>query len=109
MTQQAEILNTGLEMALEWGENFGKPIGPRLAERYPSLSEQQLNDYGEICKKVKSLGFDLIYELYPKSSPKGSIGGDWRQEVLKQYPWVSEDNLSHIYTQGCYYAWRDFG
>lgn len=108
MNRETEILNVGLEMALEWGENFGKPIQPRLAERYPNLNEKQLDGYSEICKKVKSLGFDLIYELYPKGGVD-SARGNWRQEILEQYPWVCEQNLSHIYSQGCYYAWRDFG
>ena len=34
----AAILNHALEMALEWGENFHKPIQERLRNAYPALT-----------------------------------------------------------------------
>jgi hypothetical protein len=31
----------------------------------------------------------------------------WSQLVARQYPWMSDSNLKRLFSQGCYYAWKD--
>jgi hypothetical protein len=104
----AETLNQGLNMALEWGENFGKPIGPRLAALYPELSAEQLEKCEKVCEEVKSFAFQVLYELYG-AGHKDPTAAQYHNVVRAKYPWVSSENLSRLLTQGRYYAWRDFG
>ena len=33
--------------------------------------------------------------------------GTFRQSVLARYPWISAENLTQLWTQGRYYAWKD--
>lgn len=103
-----EILNQGLDMALEWGENFGKPIGPRLAALYPELSVEQLWACEKLCQEAKHFAFKVLYELYG-AGHKDPSTAQYHDVVLDKYPWVSSQNLSRLLTQGRYYAWRDFG
>ncbi len=108
MEPSAEVLNTGLELALEWGENFGKPIGPRLAVLFPKLSPEQLEAYEKICQEAKYFAFEVLYKLY-ENGHKDPSTQQYDRPVLDKYPWVSNENLSRLLTQGRYYAWRDFG
>ena len=103
-----EILNQGLDRALEWGENFGKPIGPRLAALYPELSVEQLEHCEMLCQEVKYFAFQVLYQLYEQGH-KDPSASQYDRPVLEKYPWVSSENLSRLLTQGRYYAWRDFG
>jgi hypothetical protein len=97
-----EILNAGLNLAMEWGEDWLKPIQQRLARKYPGLTEEELNSYNEICRKAMKLshsgiedlsnkyGIDVPYEFFVK-------------HIQGKLPWITEKNLSRAYSQGMYY------
>lgn len=101
-----QILNDGLEVALEWGPNLSKPYGPRLAERQPQLTQPQLAEVEKICKAAMDFGHNLIYEMAGKSGLANPFG-DFEPTMKARYPWISAKNLSHIRSQGMYYAWKD--
>lgn len=45
MTLDREILNAGLDLAMEFGPSWMQPIQGRLASRYPHLSTTELDAY----------------------------------------------------------------
>ena len=99
------LLNDGLEIALEWGPNLSKPYGPRLAERHPELTQEQLAEVEKLCKGAMDFGHNLVYQLASKSGVSNIEGFD--PAMKARYPWASAKNLSMILSQGRYYAWKD--
>jgi hypothetical protein len=108
-----EILNKGLEFALEFGKNWQQPVQSRLAKNYPTLNADELNSYNEICRKVMTTGHQYIYRalesatLENKKIKTSHLAADLKLFLHKDYPWISSDNLKSIHNQGCYYAWKD--
>jgi hypothetical protein len=96
-----DILNTSLSLALEWGEDWLKPIQKRLAQIYPELSATELDTYNVTCRKIMDDSFEAVYEL---PSLDRILYKQWEKKILALYPWISEKNLSHLFSQGCYYA-----
>lgn len=55
-----EILNTALDMSLEWGENFRKPIDDRIREKYPQLTVEDAAALRVWCEQVRDEAFALV-------------------------------------------------
>ena len=51
-------------------------------------------------------GHDLVYSM-AENSGKDVNEPEWRQIYLKQYKWVDNKNLKHLFSTGMYYAWKD--
>lgn len=105
-----EILNEGLEMAMAFGPDWLKPIQSRLAERHPGLSAAELDAYEASCRTAMEFGHAQVPQHW------NAAGGDkaaafrrFEAAVLARHPWIDEKNLSHLFSQGCYYAWKDGG
>jgi hypothetical protein len=109
MNYDNNILNQGLSLALEWGEQWLEPIQERLGTIYPQLSEKELDDYNSYCKKVASDGNALIFKIVHEDSEDfyGVKNRQlWKKTMLERYPWINEENLSRSYSQSCYYAMK---
>lgn len=100
-----EIFNHAIELSLEWGENFMKPINERLRAQYPHLSDEEAGHYDALCGGLKNYAFSQIEQAYTKqiSWPQA------KQNVDEKYPGLSDENWQRLCTQGQYYAWRDHG
>lgn len=92
------IANKVLEMAQEWGEHWLRPTQPRAAKLYPSLTPAQLDEYDRMARDAMSIGHAVL-----RGSPYGAIDG-CEQAVRAKFPWVNDQNLKRIYSQGQYYA-----
>jgi hypothetical protein len=103
-----ELLNEGLSLAMEWGENWLKPIQERLALRRPALSQSELDEINAICQAAMKFGHDSVYDLALKSGSKTKLE-DFEPVMRARYPWANSENLSHLFSQGMYYAWKDKG
>ncbi|MFL5386714.1 MAG: hypothetical protein ACJ8GN_29840 [Longimicrobiaceae bacterium] len=44
-----QLLNRGLALAMEFGENCLQPIQARLAKEFPHLTPQGLDQYDALC------------------------------------------------------------
>jgi hypothetical protein len=104
----AAVLNAGLKLAMAFGEYWLQPIQSRLAGTFPELSRAELDEYDSLCREAMNFGHAQV------PSSWRSAGGSqreafrlFREIVLRRYGWVSDDNLSHLFAQGCYYAWKD--
>jgi hypothetical protein len=102
------LLNEGLDLAMEWGKNWLKPIQERLAVRHPELSQDELNEINAICQSTMKFGHDYVYNLALKTG-KDTKKSDLELAMQSRYPWVNAKNISHLFSQGMYYAWKDTG
>ena len=106
MNFSEEILNTALEMSMEFGENWLKPIHERLHKKYPDISSEDLDKLNSICKKVNQFANNYVYK--GGSVINGEIEfvnfNQFKKDILLKYSWITENNLSHLYSQSCYYA-----
>lgn len=100
-----EILNVALDMVLEWGENFGKPVMDRLRARFPDLTPAEAEHYDKIGRDIKSAAYNIVEKAYIATKS----AGDSAAAIRAKYPLLSDDNISHLISQGMYYAWHDNG
>ncbi len=106
MTQD-EILNAGLSLAMEFGENWLRPIQSRLAEKFPDLSSQELDEYNSICKSAMGFGNNSISIAMEKRDGQELNYAAWETAVVNVYPWINRENLARLFNQAMYYAWKD--
>jgi hypothetical protein len=105
MTFDTETLNTALAMSLEWGPVRSTPLETRLTERFPQLTPREVAALKLTCGTVESLAWREVERAYLKEKSMGAA----ESAVRSEFPWVSDDNMSHLMTQGQYYAWHDNG
>lgn len=103
-----ELLNEGLSLAMEWGKNWLQPIQERLQRRHLELSKEELDELNDKAQAAMKFGHNLVYESVERDG-KAIADQDFAREVQVRYPWVHEKNIRHMYSQGRYYAWKDFG
>ncbi|HEX6372835.1 MAG TPA: hypothetical protein VF006_28190 [Longimicrobium sp.] len=106
--QRPEILNVGLDLAMEFGASWLQPIQPRLAKRHPELTAEELDAYEATCRAAMTWAQLQVPELWHAAGGKEREARRlFETSVGERYPWISAGNLSHLFTQGRYYAWKD--
>ncbi len=101
----AEILNDGLALAMEFGKDWLQPIQSRLAKRHPQLTTAELDTYDDACGAAMRFGHERVPAVWPgRAGSEREAFRRFRDDVLARHPWVSADNLSRLFSQGCYYA-----
>ena len=101
-------LNIGLDLAMEFGPNWLEPIQGRLGKRFPQLSPIELDEYDRVCREAMNFGHNQVVPCERESKGDRHAAFElFKQNVLGCYPWVSKDNLDHMYSQGWYYAMKD--
>ena len=108
MKLDPKVLNDGLRLAMEFGEHGLGPIQARLAELHPALSETERDAYGVACRKAMNAGHALVVECLRDA------GGDqivatraFRKALAQRFSWINDENLTHLFSQGSYYAWKN--
>lgn len=91
---------------MEFGKNWLLPVNERLSELYPELTQKELTNCNEICKKVNESAHRVVYENPVKNGAGIQFMdfGSFKDNILGQYSWVSDENLERLYSQSCYYA-----
>lgn len=102
------LLNQGLKLAMQWGKDWLMPVHCRLAQRFPALSQEQLDELNTTCQAAMSFGHRVVYDLAEKFG-KETMREDFARSMSTVYPWVNEANMSQLFNQGMYYAWKDMG
>ena len=103
-----EILNIGLNMSLAFGKNWLKPIQERLTKIFPELTPEELDSYNDICIKARDYGHNILYSV-ADTDGFNMKQSEFNSLYLNKYPWVTKKNLKHLYNQGMYYVYKDFG
>ena len=105
---EEEILNDGLDLAMAFGKHWLQPIQTRLSKIYPALSEEELNEYNAKVQEAMKFGHSTVYSLAEKDG-KDTKPEEFNDIYIQKYPWVNSKNIKHLFSQGMYYAWKDFG
>ena len=100
------ILNEGLHLALAWGEDWLKPIQPRLAKLHPELRAEELEQYNTICQEAMRFGYEKAkqYAAIALAEEHTKNLELFSSQIRQRYPWANDDNLSSLFSQGIYYA-----
>jgi hypothetical protein len=102
------ILNEGLALAMEWGEQWLSPIQERLGAAHPEMSAGELDRYDDACRAAMKRMHALVPECWRTGGEEEKVVyARYREKVMKSWPWVSDDNLGRAWSQGMYYAWRN--
>ena len=106
MNFSEEILNVALDMSMEFGENWLKPINERIHKKYPDISSKDLEKLNSLCKNVNQFANNYVYKsgLVINGEIKFVDFNQFKIDILLKYDWMSENNLNRLYSQSCYYA-----
>ncbi len=106
MNLSDNILNLGLKLSMEFGENWLLPVSERLSKLNPALTQKELADCNEICKKVNELAHRIVSENPVRNGTDIQFMdfAKFKDDVLGRYNWISDENLRRLYSQSCYYA-----
>jgi hypothetical protein len=101
-----DILNDGLDLAMAWGEDWLKPIQPRLAKLHPELSAEELEAYNTVCQEAMLFGCEKAkqYTAIAMAEEHTKNLELFSSQIRQRYPWANDDNLSCLFSQGIYYA-----
>ena len=101
-----DILNEGLHLAMAWGEDWLKPIQPRLAKLHSELSIEELEQYNTVCQEAMFFGWEQAkqYTAIAMAEEHKRNLEMFSSQIRQRYPWTNDDNLSRLFSQGIYYA-----
>jgi hypothetical protein len=80
----------------------GNLLYPFVHKRYPYLSTQELDNYNCIAQETMHYGWSMIDDMSFIDDPSASA--TFKSKILERYPCINQDNLSRLFSQGCYYA-----
>jgi hypothetical protein len=96
-----EIFQKAMDLSLEWGKEWLKPINDRIRATYPSLTEAEAEELNRKCKEIQKYCWD---DLCWKEAD-GLITQPKIVAAMKaRYPELSDANLNRLISQGYYYA-----
>ena len=101
-----EILNNGLNLSMEFGENWLTDIDDRVGKNHPKLTKSELRSCDKLCRKVNKTAHDFIRKNPIKNGEKiDFIDFSKFEDFMKiKYEWIDNTNLKKLYSQSCYYA-----
>jgi len=102
------VLNDGLALAMDWGEEWLAPIQSRLARQHPHLTRSELDELNSICQAAMHFAQETVHTMVGQSGDNVSPD-EFAAVFLARYPWVSSDNTNRLFKQGLYYAWKTGG
>ena len=108
-----DISNLSVDLALAWGQDWLKPIQSRLAAKVDSLSSSDLDEYNDLSQEVLKVGFGFISTTLEDVCDRRAtiketdLKSALINEMSSKFPWLSNDNLKRILSQGLYYSWKD--
>ena len=97
-----KMRNHALHFTLGWGPERSKPLLDKMRTIYPEIDETTVNALAKLCGEVTSFAWRQYEQAFAKSISESQAAGN----IKERFPFVSPDNLSHLQTQGMYYAWH---
>lgn len=103
-----KILNDGLHLSMEFGEEWLKPIAGRLSKKYPDLNLEELDLCEKLCKKVNTDAHDYVFNnpIKINGELKFIEFNEFKNYMEPLYVWINDKNMRRLYSQSCYYAWK---
>jgi len=103
--EQEALLNEGLALAMEWGQDWGKPIQERLHIRHPHLTPIQLDDLNAKCRDAMFFGHGVVWDTGVRHASEETFSRIFKA----RFPWADDRNISALFNQSMYYTWKDNG
>ena len=97
------MLNIALNLSLEFGPDWRKPIQERLRSQCPDVTQQQADDLNAVVTSARDWAHELIRSTV---NERGSNEDQARGEIRLRYPWIDEETLGRLWSQGMYYAMK---
>jgi hypothetical protein len=98
-----ELLNEGLDLAMNWEEDWLAPINRRLGERHPQVSKGELEELNVTCRHALTFALETAHTML-HGGPERPIQEAFDLAIKARYPWVTQENLARMLNQGLYYA-----
>ncbi len=105
LSEEREILNCGLDSALQSGDDSALSIQKVLARKYPDLIREELDVYGRICKSAVKFGHDLVSSV--PAQDRAAQMPVWQAATLAEFPWLSDTSLELLLTKDVYHSEND--
>jgi len=64
----ADLLNDALYVVLQFGPERSRPVGERLGERHPDVSEAELQAALEVSRSAEALAYQLTSSCWPRGA-----------------------------------------
>lgn len=100
---RAELLNEGVALAMNWGEDWLAPINRRLAERHPQLSDSELEELDQTCRQAMTFALETAHAMLHGGTERPSSEA-FAPVLHARYPWLNQENVARMLNQGLYYA-----
>jgi hypothetical protein len=102
-TSDPLLLNLALNLSLEFGPEWRKPIQARLRLKVPALSESDADELDRISTSIR----DTAHAFIERSLQQGTLTEDEaRRELRDTYPWIDDETLLRLWNQGLYFAMK---
>src|SRR6267142_424250 len=82
------LLNDGLELAMDWGEDWLAPIQDRLLQQHAYLRREELDELNATCQDAMKSGHDIAYKMV-RESGMNVTQDEFTALVLAKYPWLN--------------------
>ena len=104
----AMLLNEGLALAMDWGENWLAPIQDRLLQLHPRLRRDELDEINAGCQEAMNFGHRTVYAMVREQG--ADVGPEaFAPALLARHPWVNAENSARLFSQSVYYACKAGG
>ena len=97
-----KLRNQALKFSLEWGPERSVPLLEKMRRIDPGIDENMVKELEKLANEIQSFAWRQFEAAFAKQITESQAA----ENIRKQYPFVSSDNLSHLQTQGMYYAWK---
>src|SRR5262249_55269272 len=103
-----ELRNLALALVLMWGPSRRLPAEDRLMAFVDDLDHGRAVSLVEDARSAEQIGNAYVRERYEASGHASEFGSlaEMAQAVRHRFPWVDDENVRHLFSQSCYYAWH---
>ena len=105
---EKDVLNNIYDSALQFGENWRKPIIELVEEQYPNMSLIEQKELADYIEDTRNNIEKYIYDSYSNTNKEDDkvLHNKVSLYIEKEYPWMNPHKIGHAISQGIYYAWR---
>jgi hypothetical protein len=104
MSVSDEALRAATEIVLTWGPERGVPEPDRLRQKFPNLSDAEIQFALQEGHRVLSEATALAEGIKVGTIPKSG-----NQTLRDSRPWLTESLAGSAINQGLYFHWRETG
>lgn len=96
------LRNQALKFSLEWGPERSVPLLEKMRRLDPQIDEKTVAELGKLADEIQSYAWRQFQAAFAKRISEAEAAAN----IRKKFPFVSPENMSHLRTQGMYYAWK---